>query len=303
MERKKRRNKSRSEKSIYLAGAAGILLLVILAFFGPQLVFAMQDTYQTGKTWQGTRKGPDMEAIYSTYGGLRDRMAAFAERLEQNYEFYVAGTEYHVTTELLDLLDVIVAQEGYEKLVECGIAPYLEAVKNRGYTLDQWMKYVIYSDITDEETNAVVISGWYIAFTTRDQITVKMLVDTETYELYYMKIVDYKYTERKNKEYWEWLYADDYFLKQEWLAYWFDYYEAGQTEIQTFDGYVQGLWLNSQTDANEDKVLNSVLSLPYGEYYLDWQFRIRTGTEKGIPAVFSIGLEEVAELIPQLKED
>ncbi len=315
---KGKKHKKMSGKGIYITVVSGIIILIALAFSGPEIVFQIQDTYQMGRTWQGTRNGLDVEALYSAYGSLRERLVAFAERQSEDYEFYVAGTEHQRSAELLDMLDVIVTQEGYEMMEAYGIVPQLEEVKNRGYTIDQVKKYVVYNDIAEDESNAVVVSAWYIEFTTRQGITIKLLVDTETYTLYYIQICQTDYFESKEgRQYWEELYHVDIFLYDEWMRYWFDYYEAGQTAVQTFEGYMQGYWMNVETNvwyeekegvvieyksqkAQPQKV---TMKLPYGEHYLQWWASVSSTHEKGVPAVFSMGLKNIADLIPELQGD
>ena len=303
-----RNHKSKPGKGTYFAGVLGILLLVIMAFLGPQIVFRMQEIYQTGRIRQGTRAGLDMESIYSTYGSLRERMVVLAQRLEEDYEFYVAGTEYHRSAELLDMLDMILNQKGYEKLEECGIAPQMAEVENRGYSIDQIKKYVIYNDIMGNETNAVVVSAWYFEFTTRHDITVKLLIDTETYTLYYMRLNQKDY--RKDKEsilYWEKLYYVDWFYDIDWMNFWFNYYEAGQTSVQNLEGYLAGLDLGKyvaelERDGAPEKVMGITMDFPYmDQYYLKWQASVTT--LPGTVSSFSMGLKDIANLIPELQED
>ncbi len=306
---KKKDKEKNSVKKNYAVCVCGIIILMVLAFCGPKIVFAIQDTYQLGRIWQGARNSLDMEAIYSSYGSLRERMEAFSERLAEGYDFYVAGTDYRVTAELLDLLDVIVSQEGYALLIDYGVAPYLLEVKNRGYTIDEWKKYVIYSDISEEENNAVVVSGWYIAFTTRDEVTIKLLVDTETYELYYMQITAQDYA--VEFPYLEKLYDLGLFLGTDWLSYWFDYYEAGETPVQTFEGYMANIMANelnyggivADDTAQSAETQKTTMELPYWDYSLKWQFGVQLLSAENIPFTLSIGLTDIAVLIPELQED
>ena len=316
-----RNHKKMPGKRAYFAGITGILLLVVLAFLGPQIVFKIQDMYQTGRLWQGTRTGLDMEAIYSTYGSLRERLVVFAERLDEEYKFYVADTEYQRSAELVDMLDMILDQAGYEKLEECGIAPQMDEVENRGYTIDQIKKYVIYNDVTGNESNAVVVSAWIFEFTTRHDITVKLLVDTETYTIYYVQISQLDYYENtKDTLYWEKLYYMEEFYNTDWLSFWFDYLDAGQTSVQTFEGYLAGLNMKDKEAVNEvvyDKMNIKVesksgprqpqeitMEFPYGEHYvLQWQASVQTVGDKGVPAIFSLGLKDIADLIPELQKD
>lgn len=282
----------KSNKWTYIIGVAGIVLLIGMAFVCPQIVFRIQDAYQMGRTWQGVGKNLDVEAMYSSYGSLKERLLALAERQSKNRDFYVTGTEHQRSAELLDMLDTIVSQEGYGMLEAYGIVPGLEEVKNRGYTIDEVKKYIIYNDIEEGESNAVVVSAWYIEFTTRQDITLKLLADTETYTLYYLQINQENYFESKeDKVHWQVVYDAEYFLQEEWLDLWIDYYEADRKDIVV------------ESEFQKSKFQTISMELPYGDQTLQWHVEIQTDIKKKLPAVFSIGLKNIVDFIPELQRD
>ena len=279
-------------KWTYIIGVAGILLLVGLAFACPEIVFHIQDSYQMGCTWQGQGKNLDVETLYNTYGSLRERLIALAERQSQKRDFYVTGTEHQRSAELLDMLDTIVDQDGYGMMEAYGIVPRLEEVKNRGYTIDEVKKYIIYNDIEEGESNAVVVSAWYIEFTTRQDITIKLLADTETYTLYYIQVSQADYFESKeDKLHWEVVYDVEYFWQEDWLDLWFDYYEADHKDIVV------------ESEAQKAQAQTISMELPYGDQTLQWHVEVQTDIKKKTPAVFSMGLKDIADFIPELQGD
>lgn len=282
----------KSNKWTYIIGVAGILLLIGMAFVCPQIVFRIQDAYQMGRTWQGMGKNLDVEAMYSSYGSLKERLLALAERQSKNRDFYVTGTEHQRSAELLDMLDTIVSQEGYGMLEAYGIVTGLEEVKNRGYTIDEVKKYIIYNDIEEGESNAVVVSAWYIEFTTRQDITIKLLADTETYTLYYLQVNQENYFESKeDKVHWQVVYDAEYFLQEEWLDLWIDYYEADRKDIV----------VESEAQKSQSQIIS--IELPYGDQTLQWHMEIQTDIKEKLPAVFSIGLKDIVDFIPELQRD
>jgi len=282
----------KSDKWTYIIGVAGVVLLIGMAFACPKIVFRIQDAYQKGRTWQGMGKNLDVEAMYSSYGSLKERLLALAERQSKNRDFYVTGTEHQRSAELLDMLDTIVSQEGYGMMEAYGIVPRLEEVKNRGYTIDEVKKYIIYNDIEEGESNAVVVSAWYIEFTTRQDITIKLLADTETYTLYYLQVNQENYFESKeDKVNWQVVYDAEYFLQEEWLDLWIDYYEADRKDIVV------------ESEAQKSQSQTISMEMPYGDQTLQWHVEIQTDIKKKLPAVFSIGLKDIVDFIPELQRD
>ncbi len=300
------KKKSWENKCNYAAGIIGIGILIVLAFSGPKLVFKMQDTYQTERIWQGVRNGFDVEAIYGSYGSLRERLTAFAERMADGYEFYVAGTEYQCSAEMLDMLDLVLEQAGYNKLKEYGFTPGMQDVENRGYTVDMIKKYVIYNDIAGDERGGLLISAWYIEFTTRQNVTVKLLADTQTYTIYWAEIVQKtvpswkkisdsdKMTASKKLETYKVQYGYvDVLDSYDWLDFWFRYFEAGQTSVQTFEAYLA-----------ENETENGITQLPYGKQNtLQWQPGEWCVSDDEMKIRFRMGLWDIANLIPELSYD
>ena len=332
---KRRRKNSITRKTIpihYFRYGAGMLLLIALAFFTPQLILSAQDRYQMDRIWQGARNSLDMGEIYDEYGDMRERMEAFAHRLEENYTFYVAGTEHRMDEEFFDIMDNVIRQEGYEMLLNYGMAPDMSAVASKGYMVDEWKKYVMYNDISEEESNAVILSGWYLEFTMRNDVTVKMLVDTETYDLYYLQMLDYAGMDSRTLDHPEKSQTvvtkkpekygitdavnvydmlkynvENWYLITDWLGYWFEYYEAGENLIQTYEGYLQsletkGAELFSYHEGINYEEYRFSMDLPYWQNVLNWEMKIGVAQDGKAPNTFSIGLRDVAERIAELQE-
>lgn len=312
----------------YIRYGAAMLLLIVLAFFTPQLILSAQDRYQMDRIWQGIRNSLDMGKIYDEYGDMRERMEAFAYRLEKDYTFYVAGTEHRMDEEFFDILDDVTRKEGYEMLLNYGLAPDLSAVENKGYMVDEWKKYLIYNDIEGEEDNAVILSGWYMEFTMRSDVTVKMLVDTETHALYYLQMVDYSQMDSqalasKNKDKYivmnernlseilkfeEKGFSETWYAIRDWLGFWFEYYEAGENLIQTYEGYLNsleetGTEVFSYHEGINYELYRVALDLPYLQNVLKWQMEISLSQDGKAPNIFSIGLSDMAERIAELQEN
>jgi len=299
-------------KGSYAACMIGTAALIIAAFFGPQLVYKVQDAYLMEQTWQGPRNSLDLETLYGSYGNLRDRLTAFAER-KDDMEFHVTGTEYSVTQELLNILELAVSQECFSFLEILGIGVPL--LVEKGYTVEQWKQYVIYNDSSEEEKPAVLLSGWYIELTARGNVTLKLLIDTESYELYYMQMDKGNFTWSK---YLKTLYKEELFTLQDYLMeYWFEYYEAGETPVQTYEHYRETVaepeveYMENLTDSikmsksAEYMLWKMEMNLPYLEKFLKWEMKAETvyptdETEQENPGQFSMGLADIAALIPEL---
>jgi len=296
----------------------GLLILVVAAFFCPRNLFRLQDGYQMERIWQGTRNSMDLEALYGSYGSLRDRLTAFAKRQEE-MEFHVTDTKYSVNQQLLDTLELVVSQECFQWLEILGRdATFLF---EQGYTINQWKQYVIYNDIHEKEEATVLISGWYIDLTTREDITVKMLIDTETYGLYYIQILDAS-DNGWSEYYWNEMYKGNVSWQEYMMEYWFEYYEAGETPVQTYESYFADSYdVDKETVKNENVMDSSgkkntwkarmwelEMELPYFDHFLMWKLKAESSNsiwdkKEQWHGTFSMGIVDIADLIPEFQED
>lgn len=186
MKRGKRESKSEYSKRkrsilVYGLGTLGLVLLVTAAFFGPQIVFAVQDDIRCGATVSMSPEDVDITSFNTGYEpDLYKRLNRFAEGLAEGRQYYVTVQDMELTSEVADWMtsDRGYAQESFMILAwDFGLIP--EEVF--GYNLISWKRCVIYGDDFAEGVNFIL---WYLELGNNDEPVVRLLVDGETGEIY-----------------------------------------------------------------------------------------------------------------------
>lgn len=179
--RKSEHSRRRRNISAYVLGTLGLVLLVTAAFFGPKLVFAVQDDIRCGRVVNMSPEEVDITTFNTGYEmNLYKRLERFAKGLAEGREYYVTVQDMELTTEVADWA---VSEQGFyqdsiQMLVwNLGLIP--EEVFS--YNLIRWKRCVIYGDDFAGGVNFIL---WYIEIGNNDKPVVRLLVDGETGELY-----------------------------------------------------------------------------------------------------------------------
>lgn len=181
--KKSGQGRGRRRRSIfaYVFGTLGLVLLVSCAFWGPKIVFAVQDDIRCGRVVNMNPEEVDITAFNTGYEtDLYKRLERFARGLAEGREYYVTVQDMELTTEVADWA---VSEQGYyqdsfQMLVwNLGLIP--EEIFD--YNLISWKRCVIYGDDFAGGVNFIL---WYIELGNNDQPLVRLLVDGETGELY-----------------------------------------------------------------------------------------------------------------------
>lgn len=309
-------------ESTYGVSFGGLTLLVMLAFFGPQLVFAVQDQYQGERAWQGVRNSLDMETMSQTYEELRERLAMLAD-IEGDAQINVAGTEYEVNSEFYAVLDNVMGTDSIYTLESLAGLPGVDALEKRAYTVNQWKKYIVYSDDYQKGTTDILLSAWYAELETDEGIRMDLLVDTVNYELYYIRTNDYgsvkETVDAKNKDLVS--YYDAYGVindlrdrEYELFYYIYDYYRAGVSRDQLFEDYLtemaqtrkegpaEVLTIGDGYADERFRITEYSIQLPYWDNYLKWELLYCDYYDMNDSFIISVGIAEIAELIPELQD-
>lgn len=181
-----RRTKSEQDRNrkgllLYGLGGLGLLTLIAAAFFGPQIVFAIQDDIRCKAAVAMSPLQVDVTSFNVGYEtDLYKRLERFAEGLAEGRQYYVTEQDMELTTEIADWMvsEQGFSQEAFQQLVwNLGLIP--EAVF--GYNLIAWKRCVIYGDDFAGGVNFIL---WYIELGNNDETVVRLLVDGETGDLY-----------------------------------------------------------------------------------------------------------------------
>lgn len=201
-----------------------LILLIMAAFFTPQIIFQIQDRILCGDTVLGQRESINVEALSATYEkSLTARMMNFAEGMADEEKFYLSSQELEITDEVRDYVkgDTAFFQDFIYMLMDAGML-YGEFW---GYDITVWKQYVIYSDNYARGVNFIL---WYIEMENEYGERVKLLADAEDGTLYAVKAEDnIRMWERDDMpyEYYAIIYGGDYAAGELWI--WFMVYYGG----------------------------------------------------------------------------
>lgn len=182
-ENKTKSGQSRNGRSIpaYALGTLGLVILVTAAFFGPEIVFAVQDDIRCGRVVSMSPIEVDVTSFNTGYEkDLYKRLERFAKGLAEGRQYYATFQDMELTSEIADWM---VSEQGYyresfQTLVwNLGLIP--EQIFD--YNLISWKRCVIYGDDFAGGVNFIL---WYIELGNNDRPAVRLLVDGETGDIY-----------------------------------------------------------------------------------------------------------------------
>lgn len=303
----------------YISCIIVMLFLLLIAAFGPQLLFAMQDSHIQKQVLAGERDRMDLTALNAGYTKvLRERLANYAEGLQEERKYYTAVTECKKDAECYSILENVLNREWLTFLNDIGLIYFIYDSIHSGYTVEEWKRYVIYDA---ELENGVAIMAWYFLITIDENIQMKLLVDVEDDTIYQLQIIS------SNEKYYVYFavgmdYEDIITVTP---LYWFYYYDAGDiTEemakeylesfgydvsaevIGKYDGNISTKSYASYTSAEystvavEQDYMMLQKELPYGEYPLYWEMKLE---QKEYQSILSMGISSIAEMVPEFSEN
>lgn len=191
--------KERKSRVLYAAGAFGLLVVLLCAFFVPQILFRIRDGYLCRDVTYEEREKTDLSLLSSDYEtSLFRRLQNFSDGLYRGRDYYVSVEELPVTEETYREIDwrkladynqgnyilpmlweagLLSRQDFSENIYEDVI--FIEP-RNSTTAIHTWKQYVIYSDNYSEGVNFLI---WYFELTIDDN-RMKLLVDAEDMTVY-----------------------------------------------------------------------------------------------------------------------
>lgn len=161
-------------------GISGIVLLTGVAFWGPKLVFAVQDDIRCGVVVSMSQEEMDIASFNTGYEtDLYSRLSVFSQGLAEGKRYYVATQDREITPEFAEWLD---SEKGFEQssfqlLTSLGLLP--DEIFD--YNVISWKQCVVYGEDFREGVNFIL---WYIELGNYGEPVVRLLMDGETGELY-----------------------------------------------------------------------------------------------------------------------
>lgn len=180
--RGKGKDSGKNKRKILICGIgiAGFLLLTGLAFWGPMLVFAVQDDIRCNVVVSMSPEEMDIASFNTGYEtDLYSRLSVFSQGLAEGKRYYMAAQDREITPELTEFLDSEKGfeQSGFQLLTSLGLLP--DEIFD--YNIMSWKQCVVYGEDLSEGVNFIL---WYIELGNYGEPVVRLLVDGETGELY-----------------------------------------------------------------------------------------------------------------------
>ncbi|MCM1190996.1 MAG: hypothetical protein NC123_00045 [Butyrivibrio sp.] len=178
---RKRRMGEKRSILIYGLGTLGLVLLITAAFFGPRIVFAVQDEMRCGAVVSMSPEEVDITSFNTGYEtDLYKRLERFALGQAEGRQYYVTVQNMELSDEVADWMtsEQGFIQESYQVLIyNLGLLP--EDIFD--YNLISWKRCVIYGDDYAGGVNFIL---WYLELGYNDEPVARVLVDGETGDLY-----------------------------------------------------------------------------------------------------------------------
>lgn len=290
----------------YLLCIGGMVLLVLGAFYLPQMIFAVQDKMRMEDTKAKERSNWDVFRLDASY---EQNTNARLEHFLKMQEVIVTPIEYEFTddSELRDVLEQILKQGWFAMPYDISIMTTYVLTADFWETLPmsvlECKKYLLHGRDYQE---GVALIMWYLdLYLEHVDTRVRILADSETNTIYYVKITEG--ATKENKEY----KVDKNRIER--LYYWADsvpgyyeyyssYYESDEEmlyhEYGTFDSE-KPWFIESKTDGVE--CCEVTFPLYYGELNTDFQIQAETG--QGIYPNLTLGISAIGEKIPEMMQN
>ncbi len=301
----------------------GLLLLIVFAFVGPDLLLRLQDKSRLTRSVSVTNAGTDYTVWKEDYEtDTVKRLQNLADGIAAGKQYYASEQAYEAETdgEVYDLLDkYILSPEWYYIFQDMGMIQEDYFYKYLDMDHISIKRYILYDE---KLTDGVAIMAYDICVRQQDPedtgVSIECIVDSETATLYAMKVVLENETETVT---WDDIGADApyYFITDYMQSYLNDYNSEdyysypyieirgdGQTDANTQilwdkEAKIEAkAWTASASDTGE-----YTYDLNYGEHQLHLLVTLLNASagqlEKGCGYLF--GIREIAEQIPDFLPD
>lgn len=179
-------NRNRKRKGIsfryYVIILLVLSLLIVIAFFTPQIIFQVQDAILCKGNVLSQPENVNVESLSTSYElSLETRMINYAEGLSGDDTFYVASQNLSISEDLNNYFysDSCIYGEYVGSLISADLLP--TGLVEMEYAFSQWKQYVIYSDNFTKGVNFIL---WYIELKDSADRVIKFLADAEDGTIY-----------------------------------------------------------------------------------------------------------------------
>lgn len=272
----------------------GMLLLVAVALLLPQIVFTIQDRHRMISTEVEIRNSLTVSQVNSIYEKqMCNRMSKLAAMDLETANITAIDYDIREEAQIEVLLERIFNQEWMEALNDMTLYSFGEMFEIGYKDVKKCKKYIVYGNDYQE---GVALMMWYFdLYMTEIHTRIRILVDSETDSIYYIKITaSDEQIDKGNIAYdttigrHELLHA-----MTEQILFYIDFYCT----------YYEGEKLEHLAEINVVEQQCTIIKYPFsfGEISLDFLVQAVYGSGKN-PDI-SIGISNIANLIPEMIQD
>lgn len=290
-----------------------MILLIIGAVTGPQLLFLVQDSRIQGKVTMGERDSMDMSALNADYTkDIKTRLTNIAEGIREGRNYYAYAVDYEINADAYGLTDrLLYESDCFDFFVKFQLLPKSYCFPSfRGYDIKCWKRYVI----CDEDfEGGVILMAWYFDIMLDEGMEFQLLADAEDNTLYAIRF------ENVENDYFAVCSYDNLIVNISDFCN--DYYRAGNQVWSDLETHINTTGIDDEavdSTSNVSKVNKKgeneyykkkyievmeidsyVVSLIYGENSLNWEIRLVEDDVSKKTDLY-LGIREIRELIPEL---
>lgn len=298
---------------LYAPFLLGIVLLLVIAFFLPQMIFQIQDGYHFAdkavENWEHSNN-----ALVSA-GYERDMHQRMANLLSKETEdLTISAISYggKNVDDVVELLERVFASEWMGNINNMTMGIYFDFLQETStISIQDCKKYVVYENTSLE---SILLMAWYLDIYMVDYDSrVQLIVDAETESVYQIKITGmgdsqdiYEANKKRIKvdkwEYYEATKYEMYSIAPYCMSYFNSYYEAGMEDFKAFDeiGWNSDEAWYATRDEEEDYYHLSFY-MPYGNLNTEFEVYILEGNG-GLPD-YSAGITLIRNFVPEMIQD
>lgn len=289
-----------------------MILLIIGAVTGPQLLFLAQDSRIQEKVTVGERDSMDMSALNADYTkDIKTRLTNIAEGIKEGRNYYAYATDYEINADAYELTDkLLYKSDCFDFFFKFQLQPISYCFPSfRGYDIKCWKRYVI----CDEDfEGGVILMAWYFDIMLDEGMEFQFLADAEDNTLYAIRF------ENVENDYFAVCAYDNLIVNISDFCN--DYYRAGNQVWSDLETHINTMGIDDEavdSTSNVSKVNEKdenksyeekykeimetgscVVSLIYGENSLNWEICLVEDDVSKKTDLY-LGIREIRELIPE----
>ncbi len=198
----KKAKKSKKRTGGYQLCVAGLILAVLTAFFLPQGVFALWDSYRLKHTTLGEQDGGQFTLLNLSYEeDAGQRMSNFARGIASGRSYRTTSTDWNGEADkvsekrdacIYEMLNFMWAEFLIDRRYLPGELMWGGSeIYEEGFEVTDYKRYTIYDE---DYEGGIAFSCIYLEIYYNDYLRFQLLSDFEDNTFYYMKLSSYPYT-------------------------------------------------------------------------------------------------------------